>query len=893
MADFSTKSTDVTTAIEPSAVILQPVDRGNEIDALRSIGQGVAQGASVLGGFMKQQKAADTGKSLANFSIELNDLQDAFDQGSISTSEYGMRRRALLKQRLADTPALEEDLLKRYSTFREQNGLAGVDSPGVQAAKLRQDAVQGAVNNGFLPINKVGDQQAEETAIQNLGQFNTSVRQLKEQSDRIGLEKSKLELGSSQRSAKDAEAKQVVEGGLAKIGRDGLPYWRTQYDNIKVRATQASNEMERRQIISEGLMKMDQDFAQRAAAISGDSLGIEQGKIDQVLKPQQDLIAAYKKELNGEYDTETFNRYVDASQARAKAMAMDGLDENTKQWIAISEIAKSAPGAFNNQILTGVTAAFGKNAKASGTNPDGKPYDVLPMGTEETKDVKSYLGVLTNTLEDWNKGKFNNKSPEEKALLESELADQVKSILKGVDVHSNATESAKEFQPVIDFFSNPSVGAYLKGKGLDPEAQSRVAQVLQDGYASQVVPMLKSELGESMFNQIRVGSQVMRYDQLVEPTMKSGRFGFQLKPEFQDSFAARSTLKALNESSFTKVMNKMIMSDANIRGDGNYQKSYDETFGPAVFPAEQGDAGGEQGDASTKKEVKTSIGNFPGEVEQGNIDLNARPVVTNEDGSVSTVRSMSFNEDGVEVLIPTVSPDGKVLSDEDAIKLYQDSGQFLGKFETPDAATNYAETLHQEQEQQYVDPSVSVETDFDLNDLVKMDNFAVPTESGTMNEGLKKAASGSFTGPADNFINESDPIKIASSFKGMSEKTDADVIASFIKKSTGTNINPASTAWCAAFVNAVLGATGGKGTGKLNARSFLDWGKPVNTPTQGDVVVFSRGSPNGWSGHVGFFKGFEEKNGEQYIRVLGGNQSNSVKESLYPASKLLGVRRAA
>lgn len=591
MADFSIKSTDMSTTIEPAAVVLQPVDRSNEIQALQSIGKGIAQGASVLGGFISQKKAGDTAKSLAGFSIQLNDLQDAFDQGTISSSEYGMRRRALLKQRLADTPALEEDLLKRYSTFREQNGLAAVEGPGVQAAKIRQDAVQGAVNNGFLSVDKVGNAEAEDAAIQNLGQFNTSVRQLKEQSDRIGLEKSKLELGSSQRAAKDAEAKDVVQNGLAKIGRDGLPYWRTQYENIKVRAAQATNEMERRQIISDGIMKMEQDFSQRAAAISGDTLGIEQGKVDQVLKPQQDLIAAYKKELSGEYDTETFNRYVDASQARAKALAMDGLDETTKQWIAVSEIAKSAPGAFNNQILTGVTNAFGKNAKASGATPDGKPYDVLPTGAEETKNVKNYLGVLTNTIEDWNKGKFNNKPAEEKALLEGEIADQMKSILKGVDVHSNATESAKEFQPIIDFFSNPSVGDYLRGKGLDPEAQSRVAQVIQDGYASQVVPMLRAELGESMFNRIRVGNEVMRYDQLVEPTMKSGRFGFQLKPEYQDNFAARSTLKALNESSFTKVMNKMIISDANIRGDGNYQKSYDETFGPAVFPAEQGDAG--------------------------------------------------------------------------------------------------------------------------------------------------------------------------------------------------------------------------------------------------------------------------------------------------------------
>lgn len=85
---------------------------------------------------------------------------------------------------------------------------------------------------------------------------------------------------------------------------------------------------------------------------------------------------------------------------------------------------------------------------------------------------------------------------------------------------------------------------------------------------------------------------------------------------------------------------------------------------------------------------------------KGNIDLNSRPVVENEDGTISTVRSMSFNEDGKEILIPTVV-NGKIVSDEEAIEHYHKTGEYLGKFDSVEEAEAYAEQLHKEQEKLY------------------------------------------------------------------------------------------------------------------------------------------------------------------------------------------------
>lgn len=94
--------------------------------------------------------------------------------------------------------------------------------------------------------------------------------------------------------------------------------------------------------------------------------------------------------------------------------------------------------------------------------------------------------------------------------------------------------------------------------------------------------------------------------------------------------------------------------------------------------------------------------------------------------------------------------------------------------------------------------------------------------------------------------------------------------------------------WCGLFVAHCIGATLTEEPlpdNPLAARSWTRFGVRCE-PTTGAVVVFWRGSRDGWQGHVGFHAGEDES----AIRVLGGNQSDKVSLAWISRDRLLDTR---
>ncbi len=97
-----------------------------------------------------------------------------------------------------------------------------------------------------------------------------------------------------------------------------------------------------------------------------------------------------------------------------------------------------------------------------------------------------------------------------------------------------------------------------------------------------------------------------------------------------------------------------------------------------------------------------------------------------------------------------------------------------------------------------------------------------------------------------------------------------------------------STAWCGLWMAYTSMEAGWDVTfpNPLAARQWVNWGEPIQSPELGNVLVFWRGSKNGWMGHVGMYVG---EDAEAY-HVLGGNQSDMVSIKRISRDRLLQAR---
>lgn len=135
---------------------------------------------------------------------------------------------------------------------------------------------------------------------------------------------------------------------------------------------------------------------------------------------------------------------------------------------------------------------------------------------------------------------------------------------------------------------------------------------------------------------------------------------------------------------------------------------------------------------------------------------------------------------------------------------------------------------------------------------------------------------------------QSEPLWLAEARKhiGLEEikgPSHAAEILQFWKDIKRGGIKDDETAWCAAFVGAMLERVGIKSTRFESAKSYLEWGELLVNPVPGCIVVFTREG----GGHVGFAVG-RDKDGN--LLALGGNQGDEVNVRAFPISRVSDYR---
>lgn len=314
-----------------------------------------------------------------------------------------------------------------------------------------------------------------------------------------------------------------------------------------------------------------------------------------------------------------------------------------------------------------------------------------PLSDPVAAGINAY-STMTKTLED------QDTAPLKKELMASEIADRR---LRQEKTRGDIDESNKRrdmYGKMGDYMSelaaldqkdhaNPSsVGNYSDGE------QTTLAKAVVDAH---LLPGNNvSNIDQKKASIEKLGQFWQKNPQIVE---KGGIVDFEKIPEagaaFKDTFedvlnkqGRQTKYGGVGENGISQTPVRIIVDPKT------------KTITPVVKvtqPVEEGQTFQHiQKDGTDHVYMAPSAPTPTGLVGQGTIDLSKRPVVGHEDGSVSTVLSMSINEDGAEVLIPKISPDGKVLSNEGAVALYHKTGQHLGKFDSSEHADQYAMQLH-------------------------------------------------------------------------------------------------------------------------------------------------------------------------------------------------------
>lgn len=568
--------TQVTNDIIPETPIVQPVvDRSGEIMG-NALSNAFNAFGNIVGDARANQKLEASNRILENYRMNMVNIANSVDQGSITLQEAGTRRRQLYTSTLANNPGIGSELDKIDTKIVGENGIAHLVQEGTVEQQAELNIRKTALEAGWASVDAYKEHLASQT---RLTQLTTNV-DITEQVD----EQRKFEVQTAVRD-------------LAKTAR---PWFDARYQEA-VQMAEAGD--------PQGAYAYLQDQLVTARMDAYGKIG-EDADMAWVFKPMEEAITHFQKYTTGEYSTEVFEKQIANTKAKEKA-ALLTVDPEVGRIIVAQETLGTNFQVLLPQINPRVIKKIsGYMSGNESVEEIPNPYSDGKVGNQNRRDNETSFSVIKDQMKDVNNGDAGE-------LGKQQVGQTMNNVMQSMGDNSGFVKNPRQMKAAVDFLADPEVNKFATQNGIPSESADEVKEVLRLHYEGPLIdavqdkwdgndvahPMADLQNAQASAAGVGAGSDQPAIPQgkikdFVDVMWDGDGIRFVPKPEFaKGSPQFKRYVDNLNrgEESLAAPINKAIRATATAYGTDNFKEVWETKLKDRFFPEEAVEEKGEVG----------------------------------------------------------------------------------------------------------------------------------------------------------------------------------------------------------------------------------------------------------------------------------------------------------